>query len=96
MRTVRTVFGDDLGVHRLWIGTLFGNGFGSGTTSSGLATSGGESAAAVLGSVGCGRFAADVCAAYQASAQTGRPTAALQAIMAAASPATYAGRITAP
>jgi ABC-2 type transport system ATP-binding protein len=71
--------GDDAGVFKkLWVGELFGEGFGTGGTTS------------------CGRFAADVCAAYQASARTGIPTAAMLAIMKRASPSTVLSKITAP
>ncbi len=45
---------------------------------------------------GCGKFAPDVCAAYQASATAGAPTAALQTLMRASSPASVLDRITAP
>ncbi|MBT0567188.1 alpha/beta fold hydrolase [Williamsia sp. CHRR-6] len=45
---------------------------------------------------GCGRFAPDVCAAYQRSAAAGTPDAQLQQLMAASSPASILNRITAP
>ena len=45
---------------------------------------------------GCGRYAADVCAAYQASVRLGTPTPGLIAIMNRASPQLGIGRITAP
>ena len=51
---------------------------------------------APAGSVSCGRFAPDVCAAYQASAAAGVPTPAMQQLMRAASPATVLGKIHAP
>jgi ABC-2 type transport system ATP-binding protein len=44
----------------------------------------------------CGRFAADLCAAYLQAAQTGQPSARLLALMRDSSPATVLGRITAP
>src|SRR6185437_10211744 len=44
----------------------------------------------------CGRFAADVCAAYQQAARTGRPDPALLALLKASSPATVLSKITAP
>ena len=44
----------------------------------------------------CGRYAPEVCAAYQASARSGRPTAALLAIMKRASPSQSLSTITAP
>ena len=45
---------------------------------------------------GCGEFAPDVCAAYQASAAAGEPTAALRTLMQASSPSTILNRITVP
>ncbi|GGF20499.1 ABC transporter ATP-binding protein [Williamsia phyllosphaerae] len=45
---------------------------------------------------GCGKFAPDVCAAYQASAAAGAPDASLQTLMRASSPASILSRITAP
>jgi ABC-2 type transport system ATP-binding protein len=48
------------------------------------------------GSTSCGRYAPDVCAAYQASARTGVPSPALRTIMAQASPSRVLGKITAP
>jgi len=44
----------------------------------------------------CGRFAPDLCAAYQRAAQSGEPDAALSALLKASSPAGVLGRITAP
>jgi ABC-2 type transport system ATP-binding protein len=44
----------------------------------------------------CGRFAPDLCAAYQRAAQTGESDAALTALLKASSPAGVLGRITAP
>ena len=46
--------------------------------------------------VSCGRFAPEVCAAYQASARIGTPTPALRALMRRASPAYVLDRINAP
>jgi ABC-2 type transport system ATP-binding protein len=63
---------------KLWVGELFGEGYGLG------------------GTPDCGRFAPDVCAAYQASAKTGIPTAAMLSIMRRASPSTVLSKITAP
>jgi ABC-2 type transport system ATP-binding protein len=45
---------------------------------------------------GCGRFAPDVCAAYQQSAATGLPTPALVRLMRQASPASVLGQLDAP
>jgi len=47
-------------------------------------------------STSCGRFAPAVCAAYQASAAAGAPTAAMTRLMAEASPASVIDRIKAP
>ncbi|MCU1657849.1 MAG: transporter related protein [Pseudonocardiales bacterium] len=44
----------------------------------------------------CGRFAPDLCAAYQQAAQTGRPDSRMLALLRASSPATSLARITAP
>ncbi len=44
----------------------------------------------------CGRFAPDLCAAYQQTARTGRPSTALLALMRASSPASVLAKITAP
>ena len=44
----------------------------------------------------CGRFAADLCAAYQRAARTGEPDAAILSLLAASSPAGVLDRITAP
>lgn len=74
---------------KLWTGELFGNGFGTPSVSDYLNDTSSTDAS-------CGRFAKDVCAAYQASARTGRPTAALQTLMRQASPASVIDRITAP
>ncbi len=52
--------------------------------------------ARTAGPNGCGRFAPDVCAAYQASAAAGAPVPALQALMRASSPASILAHITAP
>ena len=80
---------------RLYVGSLFGNGFGD--TSSVLASlAAGKAPTSLPTSVSCGNFAPDVCAAYQASAAAGAPTAALTRIMTAASPATYLSKIDAP
>jgi ABC-2 type transport system ATP-binding protein len=45
---------------------------------------------------GCGRFAPDVCAAYQQSAATGVPTPAMRRLMQQASPASALGHLDAP
>ena len=75
---------------RSWAGVLFGLG-----GSVGGPCSGGGSAAG-RASVACGRFAPDLCAAYQQAAATGTPSASTLALLRASSPATVLGRITAP
>ena len=80
---------------RLYVGSLFGNGFGE-TASVLTQLAAGRQPSASTTPVSCGNFAAEVCSAYQASATAGAPTAALTAIMKAASPATYLARIDAP
>ena len=89
---------------KLWVGELFGNGFGNVDQAALAALRGGSGSTdattdpegAARDSVTCGRFAADVCAAYRASAETGRPSAALLRIMAAASPSRVLSRIDVP
>jgi len=44
----------------------------------------------------CGRFAVDLCAAYQEAAQTGLPDAAMLSLLRASSPASVLDKITAP
>jgi ABC-2 type transport system ATP-binding protein len=44
----------------------------------------------------CGRFAADLCAAYQSAAQTGLETPAMATLLDASSPSSVLSRITAP
>ncbi len=44
----------------------------------------------------CGRFAPDLCAAYQQAASTGEPDASILSLLKASSPAGVLGRITAP
>ena len=79
---------------RLWVGSLFGNGF---SQAAALAVITGNSPPGVpKQSVSCGRFAPDVCAAYQASAAAGAPNAAMLQLMRRASPASVIGDIKAP
>jgi ABC-2 type transport system ATP-binding protein len=52
--------------------------------------------AAVGGPGLCGRFRPEVCAAYVQAATTGRPTSQMVALLRRSSPASVAGRITAP
>ncbi|AGL21305.1 ABC transporter related protein [Actinoplanes sp. N902-109] len=51
---------------------------------------------AAPGNPACGRFAADICAAYQKMATTGTPDAAATALLRRSSPATVLNRIKAP
>jgi ABC-2 type transport system ATP-binding protein len=71
---------------KLWAGQLFSNAFPEPR----------PGRPAVGGSVNCGRFAPDVCAAYEASASAGAPNAAMRRMMRQASPATVIRKITAP
>ena len=80
---------------RLYVGSLFGNGFGDAQSALAQLAAGKQPTAGPR-SVSCGNFAADVCSAYQASAAAGAPTAALDAIIKAASPSTYLSKIDAP
>jgi len=66
---------------RLWAGVFFGS--GSAPTGRGGPTT-------------CGRFTAAICAAYQATAATGRPTPGILALLARSSPSMILDRITAP
>jgi ABC-2 type transport system ATP-binding protein len=85
---------------KLWAGALFGNAFSSGIGTSLSDAVGGRDGAGAdpfgSGSVSCGRFAPDVCAAYQKAAQTGVPNATMTSLMAQASPSRVLGNITAP
>jgi ABC-2 type transport system ATP-binding protein len=97
---------------RQWAGLLFGNGAGGLGDLAGAAAPAGTDSAGATGSNGgaglsgrdgagpidpaCGRFASDVCAAYQAVATTGRATAGAVALLRRSSPATVLDRITAP
>jgi ABC-2 type transport system ATP-binding protein len=83
---------------KLWTGTLFGNGFTATVPPSlrGLIADAADLPVSRQDSVSCGRFAPDICTAYQAAARTGVPNAALQKVMRAASPASVLNRITAP
>jgi len=77
---------------KLYAGTLFSSAIPPSAELARLATG----TAGPAASVTCGRFAADVCAAYQASAARGEPTAAMTELMRRASPATVIKKITAP
>jgi len=67
---------------KLWAGQLF-------ASAAGRPTGAGQGGA-------CGRFAPNVCAAYQLAASTGQPNAAILALLKASSPAGVLDRITAP
>jgi ABC-2 type transport system ATP-binding protein len=92
--------GDGPGVFKkLWIGTLFGEGFTSSIGASIRAAFGDDAPGASdvpTGTVSCGRFAPSVCAAYQRAATTGRAGPGMRTLMAAASPSRVLNRITAP
>ena len=72
---------------KLWAGYLFGAGALPGA-SGGVSTSGPTSA--------CGRFAADLCGAYQLLAQSNAPNPSVLALLAASSPASIVDKISAP
>jgi ABC-2 type transport system ATP-binding protein len=55
-----------------------------------------QDAVGAKASSGCGRFAPDVCAAYQQAAQTGTPNAQITALLDASSPSSVISKITAP
>ena len=81
----RGAFGADGVFKRGWAGVFF---------SAGLTPAPGGAAPA--GPVTCGRFSAEVCAGYTEAATTGRPSAALSAMLQRSSPRTVTDRITAP
>ncbi len=73
---------------RGWAGVLFGSA-GEGSSAQGGSAQGSPAQ-------GCGRFAPDVCAAYQATAATGIPTPQILALLASSSPKSVLDRIHAP
>jgi ABC-2 type transport system ATP-binding protein len=93
---------------KLWAGVLFA----SGTDASSIATAvspssvsssaagsdpAGSDPSAVPGTTpGCGRFAADVCAAYQQAAASGTPNPSILSLLTASSPASILSKIKAP
>ncbi|MEV0715217.1 alpha/beta fold hydrolase [Asanoa sp. NPDC050611] len=83
---------------KTWAGLFFGNGAGAGLGA--LGDSAGDPAAVAGALAGadpaCGRFAADVCAAYQRIATTGRADQAAVDLLRRSSPATVLDRIKAP
>jgi ABC-2 type transport system ATP-binding protein len=72
-----------------WAGLFFGNG-------SAPLTAGDRSAPPAAQNPACGRFAADVCAAYLKMATTGTPDAATTALLERSSPAPVLDKIKAP
>ncbi|MGW0230023.1 alpha/beta fold hydrolase [Actinopolymorpha singaporensis] len=78
---------------RAWAGRLFAAGLGSAT---GSASSGGMARSSAGATLDCGRYAEDVCRAYQRLILTGRADPATRALLARSSPASVLHRITAP
>ncbi|MCZ2846854.1 alpha/beta fold hydrolase [Modestobacter sp. VKM Ac-2978] len=94
---------DDAGVFkRTWAGLFFGS--GSLPTGDGRPGAGGDGAAsladdldpAAVQALTCGRFRADICAAYETAASTGELTPEVAAVLERSSPAGVLDRITAP
>jgi ABC-2 type transport system ATP-binding protein len=83
---------------KLWAGELFQSGSAATSISSvtSPSTSAGGDPPPVGATTGCGRFAADVCSAYQQAASTGEQDGAIQALLTASSPATILSKIKAP
>jgi ABC-2 type transport system ATP-binding protein len=94
---------------RSWAGLFFGVGSVPGGTSltdgltgaarpagARVADLGSRDPATVAQALTCGRFRADVCAAYQSAASTGTLTPQIAAVLDRSSPAAVLGRITAP
>jgi ABC-2 type transport system ATP-binding protein len=93
---------------RLWAGLFFGVGSvptgdgllgglsGADGAGSGAADLSGVDPAAATRALTCGRFRADICAAYQTAASTGTLTPEVAAVLDRSSPATVLDRITAP
>ena len=76
---------------RMWAGQLFASGAGSGTGApTGAPTGAGQAGDA------CGRFARDLCAAYQVAARAGAPDPSILSLLAPSSPASVLSKITAP
>jgi ABC-2 type transport system ATP-binding protein len=93
------------------LGSLLGGGDGAGSAADGTGSTAdgdgaaangdglaadGAGAAAVQQALTCGRFRADICAAYQAAAPTGTLTPQIAAVLDRSSPAGVLDRITAP
>ncbi len=93
--------GDRPGVFKkVWAGELFGDAFptpvGTSIPDPPGSLDGADNVLPPDPAISCGRFAPEVCAAYQNAAASGTPGAALLQMMRAASPASVLDRITAP
>jgi ABC-2 type transport system ATP-binding protein len=77
-----------------WAGVFFGSGSGSGDATS--LTGGSAAAPSAATNPACGRFAADVCAAYLSMAGSGTPSADVVALLRKSSPETVLSKIKAP
>ena len=78
------------------LGALSGLGGGSSGTAGTPAATGADAAATDPEALTCGRFRADICAAYQVAASTGTLTPEVAAVLDRSSPAGVLDRITAP
>jgi ABC-2 type transport system ATP-binding protein len=88
---------DAVGVFKkAWAGLFFGNGSASADSLLGGQTGPGAAIPAANSDPACGRFAADVCAAYLQMATTGIPDDATLDLLRKSSPATALDRIKAP
>ena len=85
---------------KLWAGQLFASAAGRPgpvpAVPAAAVPSGEALSAAASRSLACGRFAPDLCAAYQKAATSGEPDASILALLTASSPAGVLHRITAP
>jgi ABC-2 type transport system ATP-binding protein len=95
--------GNDAGVFkRLWAGLFFGVGAAPGGDLLGSLTGGARASrapavgSAVTQALTCGRFRADICAAYQAAASGGRLTPQIAAVLDRSSPSRVLDKIKAP
>jgi ABC-2 type transport system ATP-binding protein len=80
---------------KMWAGVFFSPS-GSGTSPGPAAALRRSAPTAPIGGSACGRFAPDVCAAYQQAATTGRPTQAILDLLWRSSPARLIHRVRAP
>ncbi|MDQ1720997.1 MAG: type transport system ATP-binding protein [Pseudonocardiales bacterium] len=81
---------------KLWAGYLFSSGFSAASGGDGGAGSGGTGGAESAGSSSCGRFAADLCAAYQQAVAGGPLDLRLATLLGESSPATVLAGMRAP